>query len=157
MSCTYAHVSLHHCPPYSHKTVVCPPLSNFLDEGLLTVHVWYRRADYSQGYIISWILKIFVKQKFSWKNFEVIDDQRNYFPDVRSTWRQDVRSISVIRGHHNYTKIFYANAPLERHSKAEENPTMTLLIVSCDQTLIRAEALSLAVYKRPREYRAWLR
>ena len=30
----YAYRSLYCCPPYSDKTLFCPPLSYFLDEGL---------------------------------------------------------------------------------------------------------------------------
>ena len=35
MLCAYTYRSLYRCmPPYSHKTLFCPPLSYFLDEGL---------------------------------------------------------------------------------------------------------------------------
>ena len=56
--------------------------------------------------------------------------------------------LSGIRGHRIYTKIFYAHAPLERHSWAENNPTMTLLVLR-GQTLACGGALSFAVYKHP--------
>ena len=84
-----------------------------------------------------------LNKNFCGKNFEVIDNPRNYLLHVRRTWRQDVRLLSVIRRHHNYTEIFYAHAPLERHCKAEENPTMTLLSLAWPDPSLR-RVLSLA-------------
>ena len=72
-----------------------------------------------------------LNKNFRGKNFEVIDNSRNYLPHIRIYIRSYVvhddkmcdrfEYLSVISGHH-----IYAHAPLERHSRAEENPTMTL-------------------------------
>ena len=38
--CVLTHTDLYTvAPPYSHKTLFCPPLSYFLDEGLLALKV----------------------------------------------------------------------------------------------------------------------
>ena len=40
MLCAYAHRSFYTVvPPYSHKTLFCPPLINFLDEGLAPINM----------------------------------------------------------------------------------------------------------------------
>ena len=66
--------------------------------------------------------------------------------------------LSVIRGHH-----IYAHAPLESHSRAEENPTMTLRSLTWPDPSLRRGFIVCSIYapasnKHPaREYRGWLR
>ena len=37
MPCAYTHKSMYHHPPHPNKTLFCPLLSHFLDEGLLCI------------------------------------------------------------------------------------------------------------------------
>ena len=81
----------------------------------------YHRANYFQGYKISWILKI--NKSRLWTNHKKL-------PHVPSTWWQDVWLIWVATSHWfeaiTFKKIFL-RPPLERHSRAAENLTMIMM------------------------------
>ena len=48
------------------------------------------KVNYFRGYKFSWILKILLNKKNSWKNFEDMDSLQKFLPHVASTWRQDM-------------------------------------------------------------------